>query len=685
MNAERKTQGGLVKKVVSALSVGFIASALSLALARPPQEELFGLPHSGKPAVRNAQLLADSSHSYDVRHYRLDFNLPMTHAGYTCHEQISLASRVPSLDTVVLDFANLVCDSVKRSGASLRYFTPQGKLSVLLDAPLPQGDSTVLDIFFRRESTAREIGYYFCRPPTRIYAHAMTCGCPTDNHYWFACYDHPSDKAERGCMINLTVPDTFQTSSNGLCDSVTVDPGSRTRTYWWRHPYPICTYLMTFSASRFASWSVPFINSNGDTIPVIHYMWPQDSAATRLGYGNLLDMMQYYSDTARFGPYPFERFGFIPGYYGFPWGGMEHQTTVMLHVSYIGGGSDITQAHELSHMWWGDMVTHVGYADVWLNEGFATWAEVLYMGHKVSREYFNGLMRGRAGTYFNRDRSYRFPLYNPPWNYIYDYGTIYCKGAWIQHMLRYVTQDTFWERPGIFFKALRAYRDSFAYGTVSTEDYKRILEQVTGRELDWFFDEWVYQAGYPKYSLNWNCEPSGDTCRIITWLGQNNGNLAPAVFRIPLPVKFYGPGRDTLLTLRPHTNPQVDTFRLTFRPDSLVVDPDNWVLDSCYTAGVAEGERPRLGARYGARLGVQPNPGKDLVRFEVWSNRAEPVLTITDVSGRLVRVLTADRGPSATKFVNWDRTDAAGRRVPTGIYFCRVGGENSVTRLVLVD
>ncbi len=664
-------------------------------LARMPQESGtdFLFPAPGKQFRGSGMALAaDSFHSYDVRHYRLDFQLPMTHAGYTCHEQLSFISRVPSLDTVELDFDNLVCDSVKRNGAHLRYFTPSGKLVVLLDQPLPQGDSAVLHLFFHRESTAREVGYYFCRPPTRIYAHAMTCGCPRENHYWFACYDHPADKAERGCMINLTVPDSFQTSANGLCDSVTVDTGKQTRTYWWRHPYPICTYLMTFSASRFASWSVPFVNSNGETIPVIHYMWPQDSAATQQGYANLLDMMQYYADTTRFGPYPFERFGFIPGYYGFPWGGMEHQTTVMLHPSYIGGGSDIVQAHELSHMWWGDMVTHVGYADVWLNEGFATWAEVLYMGHKVGRQYFAGLMRGRAGSYFNRDRSYRFPLYNPPWNYIYDYGTIYCKGAWVQHMLRYVVGDTAWEQPGAFFRALRAYRDSFAYGTVSTEDYQRVLEQVTGLELDWFFADWVYQAGYPKYNFFWSCDttPSGPV-RVVTRLAQNNGPLAPAVFRIPVPVRFWNQVRDTLVTIRPRTSLQVDTFLFSFYPESVALDPDNWILDSCYTAGVAE-ERAVEERKGGAGFsGPCPNPARDEVGFLVWGAGEGAKLLITDVTGRQVRHLPVAKERSGKRVV-WDRTDERGRRVPAGVYFCRIElgkgtarQESARLRLVLLD
>lgn len=635
----------------------------------------------------NTALWAESTHSYDVRHYRLDFDLPMTNAGYTCHEQVALASRVASLDTFSLDFSSLVCDSVKRDGNRLNFTTPSGLLHIELDAPLPQRESTVIDVFFRRESTVQQIGYFFGKPPQTRYAHAMTCGCPTDNHYWFACWDLPMDKAERGVCLNLTVPDTFQTCSNGLCDSVTTSPGKKT--YWWRHPYPIATYLMTFSASRFASWDTSFANTNGETIPIIHWMWPEDSAASREGYRRLPEMMDYYIDTLVYGPYPFEKFGHVPGYFGFPWGGMEHQTLVMLHPSYIGGGHDVTIAHELSHMWWGDMVTHVGYADVWLNEGFATYSECICMGALNGRSYFNTLMRARAGSYFSSDRGRRMPVYNPPWELIYEYGHIYCKGAWVQHMLRWVLGDTAFDRPGIFFRGMRAYADSFPYGTVSTEDYKRVQEQVSGLELDWFFDEWIYQAGYPKYHLLWSREQVGDSSRVVVNLAQNNGSQAPDFFRTPLPVRINCLYVDTTVVIRPTANPQVDTFIVANCAESLNVDPDNWILDSAYvtSTGIAEAGH---GLAVPRRISVSPNPTARPVLFELTPHAGPATILVSDEAGRLVREVVVrptsrtGRTPGRTQAF-WDLVDSQGKSVPAGVYFCHLAGSGTTVKLVLLD
>lgn len=651
-----------------------------LALApRPASENSPPLHRILRPGSSPA-FAAESSHTYDVRHYRLDINLPMTHAGYSCREEVSLISNLPALDSVPLDFVGLLCDSVRRYGNRLEFEVVGGRLNVRLDTPLARGDSTIIEIFFRRDSLAEERGYFFGRPPAVRYAHAMTCGCPTDNRYWFACWDHPMDKAERGVMLNLTLPDSFQTCAVGLLDSIT-DNRDGTRTWWWRHSYPIATYLISFSASRFASWDTWFVNTTGETIPVRHYMWPEDSAATRVGYARLPEIIEYFIRPDIFGAYPFETFGHVPGYYGFPWGGMEHQTLVMLHPSYIGGGRESTIAHELAHMWWGDMVTHVGYADVWLNEGFATYAECIAMGALFGRDRFRSHISSKRWTYIYRDRVLRMPIYDPPWEYIYDYGHIYCKGAWVQHMLRWVMGDTAWDAPGVFFAAQRAYADSFAYGTVATEDYRRIVEQFHGEDLGWFFDEWVYQAGYPQYHLSW----AADGNRLITTLEQRNGERAPEFFRTPFPVRASGPGLDTLVVIRPRANPQVDTFQLAARPDSLLPDPDNWVLHTYTLTGIAEGSpgpkpAPRL-------LAVRPNPARGAVRFELTGPPGEPCrVRVFDRAGRNVAELRGRYGPTGRTVLEWPRgPGSAGPDPGPGVYFCRVPGSPDAVKLVLAD
>jgi aminopeptidase N len=632
------------------------------------------------PRFESQPVFAESLHSYDVRHYRLDITLGMDNAGYQCYERVSIKSNVNLLDSFSLDFAGLVCDSIWQNGQPVRFDTLPGYLRVYLNRPVPAGDSTVIDIFFHREPTAPQIGFFFAQPPTVLHAHAMTCGCPRDNHYWFACWDWPGDKAERGCEINITVPDTFQACANGVLDSVTLAAGNK-KTWWWRHSYPIATYLMTFSASRFARWDTVVTTAAGDTVPLIYFMWPRDSAATRTGYRLVPDMLLYYSAPNRFGPYPFERFGLVPGYYGFPWGGMEHQTQVMIHPSYIAGGGEATIGHELAHMWWGDMVTHLGYADVWLNEGFASWAECLYMGHLNGRSYFQNYIAGKARQYFSQHRSWDFPIYNPPWSEIYNYGIVYCKGAWILRMLQFVCGDTSWEQPGVFFRAMRVYGDSFRYGTVSTEDFKRIVARETGKELDRFFAQWVYDRGYPRFRLFWAKQAAGDSWDVFIRVVQQNDTNSRSVFATFFPVRLNCINDSVSYNLNIEDAIYMDTLRVGAEPLSITPDPDNWILDSCYVSQVDITEMEKgLGNAFGKELLILPNPGKTALRFQSPGPFPKSI-EIYDRTGRLV----AELNLRARDFV-WNRTDATGRRLSSGVYFVKIQANRDwQLKLVLLD
>jgi aminopeptidase N len=544
---------------------------------------------AGKPDAKvTGPVLAESLHSYNVRHYRLDINLPMTNKSYAAHEALSIRSDVPSLSACTLHFVNLVCDSVKRSGTTLSFSTPSGLLAIALDAPLPRNDSTVLDIFFHRESTAAARGYFFAKPPSVTHAYCMTCTPPEDARYWMPCYDAPMDKAERGVQLNLTTPDSFQTCANGLLDSVVADTANHTKTWYWRHPYGIATYLIVFSASRFATWQHNIPLQTGDTLPSIYFMWPEDSAASTTTFSKIPDMMTYFSDSLRFGAYPFDKYGMVPGYYGFPWGGMENQTMTMIHTSWLRSGDPIGMAHELSHMWWGDMVTCVDFANVWLNEGFATWAECLYYGHLNGRSQFSSYIATKGRSYFSQHRSRDFTVYNPPPAEVYNYGIIYCKGSWVMRMLQFVEGDTAWQNPGSFFRALRAYGDSFKYGTASTADFQRINEQFSGLDLDWFFNEWVYDRGYPKYTVSWDKQPLGDSWQVIATLAQHNDTNSARLFHMPYPIRFNCGTESTVVTFHPQDTVAIDTFLLAAEPLSMTPDPDNWVLDSSFVTGIQE-------------------------------------------------------------------------------------------------
>jgi aminopeptidase N len=644
--------------------------------------------HEGKYVIAPTPAFAfgDSSHHFDVRFYRADLNLPMTSGAMTARVRIDLTPRHAGFDTFSLHMVNLVCDSILRAGNVCTFTTPSGRLLVDLDRSFANGESLTVDIYYHRNSGVENRGFYYHARGTQGIPHAIcytTCE-PADARYWMPCFDEPWDKAERGCAVSVTTPDSMSACSNGLLDSTTT--AGDTKTCWWSHHSPVSTYLIVFAASRWAVISQWFHYTPSESARIQNFVWPEDSADAVSAFAHNVDMMDYFSDSALYGRYPFEKYGMVEAY-PFDWGGMENQTMTMVHQSWVQGGDDNGIAHELSHQWWGDMVTCQDWRNIWLNEGFATYSDELYTYHQRGRSAFLSQIQGRADYYFTRVASDPHPIYDPPYpDHLFDYIHSYIKGAWVQHMLRFVEADTNWAQPGIFFEALRAYGDSFKYGNANTEDYKRIHEQKTGLDLDWFFDEWVYDDWYPVYTLGWHGRQNGGNWEVVFNLSQDNDASAPPVFHMPVEVRVNWSGGNATFRYAVDSSPQVNVFPVGGQPTSVSFDPNNWILEQHNTqVSVAEG--PSVPYRTALRLaGSNPTVGPVRLAYEL-ASAASARIDIYDGSGRLTRTLLEGQRPAGSYSIIWDRKGNDGRSVSAGAYFCRLstGSQSRTVRLVLAD
>jgi aminopeptidase N len=618
----------------------------------------------------------DSAHAYDVRFYRIDLNLPMNNSSLRGYEQIVVTSRRPGLDSIVLHMNSLTCDSVRIAGTPVTFTAPSGYLVITLDRAYSPGESLTLDIYYRRAAGSRGM-YWYSRGSTGFHVLAYTTTEPADSRYWFPCFDHPWDKAEQGCALNITVPETLSVAANGLLDSVTTNTSAHTKTFWWRERYPIPTYLMTFGASKWATLKQWFSLSPTESTYIWNFFWPEDSLDAVSAFAHNVDMMDFFSDSLRYGRYPFEKYGMVEAY-PFQWGGMENQTMTTIHHYWIQYGSDNGIAHELAHQWWGDMVTCLDWRNIWLNEGFATYSDELYDYHQNGRSSFISLITNRAEDYFDEEAADLHPIYNPPYpDHLFDWGHSYVKGAWVMHMLRYVLNDTIFSQPGIFFQALRAYGDSFKYGVANTDDYCRIVEQVTGQELSWFFDEWVYQAGYPRYTVNWSSVPSGPDYLVRMQIAQNNGAQAPNCFHMPLQVTIRKANGDTLVTIPITSNPQEASFLVSANATSLASDPGQWLLDkSTLYVGIDNATASELAQPLAATPSVVLNASR--VRYTV-GRPGKVNLEILDAAGRVVNTLVSARSGPGTHYVTWNAMDVA-----PGVYFCRLTTSDRSEQVKLV-
>lgn len=302
--------------------------------------------------------------------------------------------------------------------------------------------------------------------------------------HWLACYDHPSDKAAfKGSFI---VSKGKYVCSNGLLTSI--DTLENALRFNWETNIPTATYLLTFAIDSFIPYQF------GSKTNIV-YGLKSDSSVLQTSYKllpKMVDMLERY-----FGPYPFEKVGYVLT----PTGSMEHQTMISVDQSIARKKDSVNSVslHELAHQWFGDMVSPIDFRYAWLTESFATYCETLW-AHELKKNtgyisdqqaklssYFSSVTREGVLSLDNFER--KSPSSNYP-------STIYVKGAVVLGMLRHELGDD------IFFTGIRSYLDKFTYGNVKTEDFQQVLENKSGKKLDWFFDQWIIRKGWPRFTFD---------------------------------------------------------------------------------------------------------------------------------------------------------------------------------------
>ena len=373
---------------------------------------------------------------------------------------------------------------------------------------------------------------------------------------WFPCNDIPSDKALLD--IKITNDSSEVSASNGLLMGVTTN-GSR-RTYYWKSNYPISTYLICLFSSDYKTFSQEYISQNKqDTMSIDYYVFPNQLEDAKIDFQDHPDMINFFAKT--FGEYPFikEKYGVAE----FLWqlGAMETQTLTGIGSNFIGGNKlfDDVYAHELSHHWWGDAVGPETWKDIWLNEGFASYCEALYKEHIGG---FNALRAAMLSKYRN---NFYGTLYNPK-----DlFGqTVYEKGAWVLHMLRHEVGDS------TFFKILRTYYQTYKYKNASTRDFENICEKISGKNLEQFFNQWVFDgSGILNVDYSWETDKNNLTLNLAqTQTGYN-------VYQFPLDIKIvYTDNSEEIKTIFVNQRQQNFVFPMTKTPAVIKVDPYNWLL-----------------------------------------------------------------------------------------------------------
>ncbi len=481
----------------------------------------------------------------------------------------------------------------------------------------------------------------------------VSCGA-----HWIPCLDHPGDKATTD--IKYHVNTGYKVASNGMLTVHNLDNG--TDIYQWVSNHPIATYMMNFAMSKFAVGEI-----NTWKKPIVYYSLESLSNRADYAFAKLpivLDAFENY-----WGEYPFEKVGYVCT----PKGAMEHQTMISLPNSIIAqiksnnDSLNSTIAHELSHQWFGGLVTPEDFRDAWLNESFATFSEALYKEYIFGKNEYSKVLRAKRTDYFNNITQsegvlsiYNFDREPPSSNYP---QTIYQKGALVVAMLREYLGDE------IFFKSIQNYLENNAYSNVNTEKLKAEIKNLTTKNIDNFFAEWIDGKGWPEFDIKVyaarNNQGVYDQSNSYISFKQVQAKSFGGYTYVPVPVTYFdeiGNQIDTVYIVE-----SIDQkFQLPNMPglDSIAIDNGTIVplmkINSLELDGITSIEELP-----DSQVEIFPNPATEVLNVNITNLNGRAEISINDLQGRAM--LSQEVQLNGNSFIKFDVNN-----IPSGTYILEI-------------
>jgi len=447
-------------------------------------------------------------------------------AGKTTINFEPIAKPLPEL---WLDAVNLRVSSLKSSEKVLDYQVTDEKIIVTFAEAIPAGKSAWVEVVYQAEPAR---GIYF-RTPEMGYkpgdTHLFSQGEEIEARHWYPCPDAPNQKFTS--EVTCRVPEGMTVISNGRKVSETKDPATGLVAVAWKQEKPHANYLISLAAGNFKK-----VEDRHRDIPLAFYTPPSDLSEAKNSFHDTKDMMEFFEKEIGV-PYPWPKYDQVV-VNDFVAGGMENTSATTLSDGTLFTSdtenirtSEGLVAHELAHQWFGDLVTCKDWSHVWLNEGFASYYAQLYGGHKHGRDELlyslYGTARGIVGrTNVKATVERRYDDARELFSYL-----AYDKGAWVLHMLRSQLGDD------LYRQCVKTYLERHQYGSVVTEDFNRVIEELSGRGFDQFFDQWVYHAGLPELDVTYSWDTRTKLARISVRQTQRISDDV-MLFKFPLSVRF---------------------------------------------------------------------------------------------------------------------------------------------------
>ncbi|MCU0349546.1 MAG: T9SS type A sorting domain-containing protein [Flavobacterium sp.] len=541
--------------------------------------------------------------NYDVTYHELRFTVnPNITTPFINGVVKTTFTALSNMNAIVFDMATqLGVSAVIMNGSNLTFSQSNYQLFINFPTTITSGTSATVEITYSGSPPQAEQA--FTRTTHNGTPVIYTLSEPFGARDWWPCKQDLNDKIDN-IDVYITCPSTYIGVSNGLLQSSVTSGGNTTRHF--QHNYPIPAYLISLNVTNYVTYNIEagLGTTESPFIPIINYLYPESNTTTvQNAINQTIPIFNIFEE--KFGPYPYrnEIYGHVQFSYG---GGMEHAT-----MSSMGGWSRSLIAHELGHQWFGNQVTCGTWKDIWLNEGLTEYTAGIAVEEMDGPAAFVSWKANKINNITSQTGGAVYLTDSEALNVgrIFSGRLSYNKGSMVTHMLRWVMGDT------AFFQALRNYLNdsNLSYGYAITDDLVAHLEAEHGASLTEFFNDWLYNQGYPTYSVQAQNFGSGQA-KII--LNQTQSHPSVSFFEMPVEVRLTGSNGQIHDVILNHTfTGQEFIVSVPFLVTGVEFDPNRHIISRNSIATLSNNS-----FEWEDSIVLYPNPSNDLVSIQMPTN-----------------------------------------------------------------